>query len=340
MKSILVLFTLLGAGTSLVAQSDSGRFYQERGQADFQSRKYLTAYQSFQKSLQFDINQPDVSRQAGLAAMEMRRYEDAKKAFQQVLSQVPGDTVAVVRLVDLHFASRQWNEAIKAAEKAKQMGIGTKNDWIIAKSYYELENYGQSVAYIEQAYRTDKQNPELPYLAGKCFIEMSNYKRAAGCFEQALALDSSKPRWMYEAGLTYFAIPDDQKAAYWFERAGKAGLPRSNDFLDNLGNAYILNKQFDKGIPILEELLAKKPQDIELLYNMGEAYYKGKKYQEAIDTWDRILKQDAKHAHSLYMIGMAYQKKGEESKGKALCDQAIAIDPSLNSLKQEIGSRM
>jgi hypothetical protein len=36
------------------------------------------------------------------------------------------------------------------------------------------------------------------------------------------------------------------------------------------------------------------------------------------------------------MIGMAYQKKGDTEKGKALCDKAIALDPSLKSLKQEI----
>jgi tetratricopeptide (TPR) repeat protein len=339
MKAILMMLAVL-IGGSAVAQSDSAQYFREKGDADFQGRKFLTAYQHYQRALQFNNNQPEVSRNAGIAALEMRRYDDAKKAFQQVIAQLPTDPIAIEKLVELQFASRQWSEAIKSAEKAQQMGIGTKNDWIIAKSYYELENYGKSVAHIELAYRTDKQNAELPYLAGKCFIEMSNYKRAAGCYEQALALDSSKARWMYEAGLTYFAIPDDKKAVYWFEKASAAGLPRSNDFLDNLGNAYILNKQFEKGIPVLEELLAKKPHDIELLYNTGEAYYKGKRYQEAIDTWDRILKQDGKHAQSLYMIGMAYQKKGEESKGKALCDQAIAMDPSLNSLKQEIGSRM
>jgi hypothetical protein len=33
---------------------------------------------------------------------------------------------------------------------------------------------------------------------------------------------------------------------------------------------------------------------------------------------------------------MSYQKKGDNEKGKALCDKAIALDPSLKSLKQEV----
>jgi hypothetical protein len=36
------------------------------------------------------------------------------------------------------------------------------------------------------------------------------------------------------------------------------------------------------------------------------------------------------------MIGMAYQKKGDTQKGKAICDNAIAQDPSLKNYRQEI----
>jgi hypothetical protein len=35
------------------------------------------------------------------------------------------------------------------------------------------------------------------------------------------------------------------------------------------------------------------------------------------------------------MMGMAYQKKGATDNGRALCDKAIAMDPSLGNLKKE-----
>ena len=35
------------------------------------------------------------------------------------------------------------------------------------------------------------------------------------------------------------------------------------------------------------------------------------------------------------MIGLSYQKKGEKQKGQQLCDKAIEMDPSLNSLRQK-----
>ncbi|MDX2049232.1 MAG: tetratricopeptide repeat protein, partial [Chitinophagaceae bacterium] len=75
--------------------------------------------------------------------------------------------------------------------------------------------------------------------------------------------------------------------------------------------------------------------DIELLYGLADTYYRAGKYKEAIEYWDKVLFYDKQHARSLYMIGMSYQKKGDNQKGKALCDKAIEMDPSLQYLRQK-----
>jgi tetratricopeptide (TPR) repeat protein len=140
---------------------------------------------------------------------------------------------------------------------------------------------------------------------------------------------------MYEAGLVYYAIPDDKKAIYWFERAAAKGYNRSNDFVENLANAYLNIKNYEKGLALMQEVLQRKPADQELLYNIADAYYQTGKYQDAIDYWDKILAIDKQNASALYMIGLSYQKKGEKEKGQQLCDKAIQMDPSLKNLKEE-----
>src|SRR5690606_38648959 len=112
---------------------------------------------------------------------------------------------------------------------------------------------------------------ETPYIAGRALVELSNYKKAAGCYEQAIERDNSKANWMYEAALVYYAIPDDKKAIYWFERAAAKGYTRSNDYLENLSNAYLNIENYDKAIALLQEVLQRKPSDQEVLYNVAEA---------------------------------------------------------------------
>ncbi len=164
---------------------------------------------------------------------------------------------------------------------------------------------------------------------------MSNYKQSAGYFEKAIALDSSKVNWIYEAGLVFYAIPDYKKSLLYIELSGAKGYKRSNDYLENLGNAYINVKEYEKGIEVLKEVMKRKPSDQELIYQVAQAYFKAKKYQDAIDTWDIVLGLDKTNANVLYMIGLSYQKKGEKQKGQQLCDKAIEMDPSLNSLRQK-----
>ena len=119
------------------------------------------------------------------------------------------------------------------------------------------------------------------------------------------------------------------------ERAISKGYKATNDVMENLSNAYIEAGQPHKGIELLKQLLEKKPADLDLLWNIADAHYKMGKYPEAIEYWDRIMYYDKKHAKALYMIGLSYQKKGEKDKGQQLCDHAIAMDPSLQSLKKK-----
>ena len=145
--------------------------------------------------------------------------------------------IVIFQLAELSLNLRQWADAVKYAQKLQQLKSEKPVSFVIAKSFYEQDNFGEALKYCERAFKEDPKRAEVPYIAGRCFIEMSNYKRAAGCFEQALAIDSSRAMWMYETGLTYYAVPDDKKAIYWFEKAGAKGHPRSNDYLENLGNA-------------------------------------------------------------------------------------------------------
>jgi tetratricopeptide (TPR) repeat protein len=185
------------------------------------------------------------------------------------------------------------------------------------------------------AAKEEPSRAEIPYLLGRSYLDMSNNKIAAGFFEKAIALDSTKVNWIYEAGLVFYAVPDYKKSLTYIELAGAKGYKKTNDYLENLGNAYINVKEYDKGIAVLQEVMKRKPSDQELIYKVAQAYFKAKKYQEAIDTWDIVLGLDKTNANVLYMIGLSYQKKGEKQKGQQLCDKAIEMDPSLNSLRQK-----
>jgi tetratricopeptide (TPR) repeat protein len=323
------------AAVSLAQNADSASYFQQKGLDEKKAGRFREAEKNFDKAFQLAPSNSDILVEWGNALVEQRRYREAREKFVRAEKAGNKNSAVIENLATLSFNLRMWQEAINYAQKMQQSKIGKGTYFIIAKSYYEMENYGEALKNCELAFKEEPKRGEIPYIAGRCFIEMSNYKRAAGCYEQAIERDSSNATWMYEAGLTYYAVPDDKKAIYWFERAAAKGYKRSNDYIENLGNAYLNAGNYEKGANLLKEVLERKPGDQEILYNIADAYYRGGKYQNAIDYWDQVLTKDQKNANALYMIGMSYQKKGEKQKGQQLCDRAIQMDPSLRSLKQE-----
>jgi len=120
-----------------------------------------------------------------------------------------------------------------------------------------------------------------------------------------------------------------------FELAAERGWVKNAEYYENLAYSYMNLGDFTKSTEMLQKSLEKRPYSITVRYALAESQYKGGKYQAAIDNWDQVLQLDNKNARALYMIGMSYQKMGQKDKGTALCDKAIEMDPSLNSLKQK-----
>lgn len=339
MKNVLLILSLSLPATIFSQNKDSAAVYLQKGNEARQGRLYMVASQQYKKAIGFDAGNTDAQRGLGAVSVEMRRYPEAIQAYGEVVKKEPNDAEANENLANLYFWTRRWNDAVAAAKKMKDLKIGKNADYILGKSYAELEDYGQAYTYLQAAGKQDSANADIPYTIARGFVEMSNYRNAAPFFVKAITLDTTKPRWVYETALNYAAIPDDKTAIKYYLLAAERGYKTDNDYIENLSISYEGAGQIDKCIELLKKVLEKKPADIALLNGIAQLYYKTGKYQDAIDNWDKILGFDKQNAKALYMIGMAYQKKGDKAKGEQLCDQAIKMDPSLTSLRQQKGDK-
>ena len=316
-------------------QSDSLNRHLEEAETYRSKSQLLPAYQHYKQAHRLDSTNMEAIRGLAETAEELRYQSDAQAAYIKWLRYQPNDTAAIAHAARLSFNLRRWDDAIELSRKALTLGLGSDHEYIIAKSYFEQEHYGNALEYLERAWARDSSRGEIAFLAARSYIEMSNYRRAAGCYEQALVREPANTTWMYEAAMTYSAIPDDARAIGWYEKAAAAGYQKTNDFLENMAMSYIGTKQHGKALELIHELLKRKPEDLELLYRAGEANLKSGHYQEAINMYDKMLAIDKNQPRAVYMIGYTYIQKGEEAKGKELCERAIQMDPSLKRLREK-----
>lgn len=335
MLSCVLAFSQTPVNNTGVSNPDSSSFFLQKGLQEKQTGRRMEAFKNFEKAYKHDnTNKTVVSELAG-SYYDLRKYPQAKDTYKRLEELGDQSPATYKQLMNLSFNLKHHDDVILYANKLKKADPAEQISFYIGKIHYQQENYGQAIEYLTAASKEDERNAEAPYMIARSYADMQNYKQAIPFFQKAIELDTSKNNWIYELALIYYAIHDDKNALKYMLLAGEKGYRRDSEYLENLGIAYLNSGNLEKGVEIMDEVLKKRPSDLNVLNMVAEAYYNKGKFQQAIDYWDKVLLYDKGNASALYMIGMSYQKKGEKDKGRYLCDKAIEMDPSLSALKQK-----
>jgi tetratricopeptide (TPR) repeat protein len=328
-----VLLALIFLSSSLFAQTDSANYFLQKGLLEKQNGRRMESLKNFEKAAKFNPNDKSITTELASAYLDLHRYFQARESYKKLVDLGDASASSYKQLLKLSFDLKQYDDALLYAGKLKQADPTEKVNYYVGKVHYDRDNYGDAIKALSAAAKEDPQNAEIPYMIGHSYADMQNYKQAIPYFQKAIELDPAKPYWSYELGLIYYGMNDSKNSLKYILDAGNKGYPKDNDYMENLGIAYLDAGNLEDGVKILNELLKKRPSDFNLLNMVAEAYYFKGKYDDAMSYWDTILGYDKTSASALYMIGMCYQKKGDKAKGNQLCDKAIEMDPSLASYR-------
>jgi len=324
--------------TAINITVDSADFFLQKGLQEKQNGRRLESLKNFEKAAKYDANSKTITAELAAAYQDLRKYGNAREMYIKLVTLGDESPSTYKQLMLLSYQMKQNDDVIVYANKLKKADPSEKVNFYIGKVNYDTDNYGEAIKSLNEAAKEDPTNAEVPYMIARSYADMMNYKLAIPYFKKAIELDPKQNYWVYELGLICYAMHDDKNALKYILEAGDKGYKKDNDYLENLGIAYLNVGQLDSGVVMLNEILKRKPSDLNILNMVAEAYYYKAKYNQAIEYWDRVLEYDKENASALYMIGMSYQKKGGKEnteKGIALCDKAIELDPGLASLKQK-----
>jgi tetratricopeptide (TPR) repeat protein len=316
-------------------QTDSAGYFLQKGLDEKAKGRRLESLKYFEKAVKYDASNKAIVSELASAYMDLRRYGFARDTYKKLVELGDNSAATYKQLVTLSFQMKQHEDVLLYASSLKKIDPSEKISYYIGRVQYEQDNYGEAIKTLQDAAKEDPSNAEIPYMIAHSYADMMNYRQAIPYFEKAIALNPTQSYWIYELGLICYAMHDDKNALKYILMAGEKGYKKDNDYLENLGIAYLNVGDLEQGVTILGEILKRKPSDLNILNMVAEAYYYKGKYQLAIDYWDQVMYYDKNNASALYMIGMSYQKKGDKEKGQFLCDKAIELDPSLASLKQK-----
>ena len=336
MKNLLLTIISFFTFSQIFSQTDSARFYFKKGTDEQTAKRYLLSSKYFDKAIQFDPKFAEAYIENGRVNLEMRKLDFAKNNFEKAYQLQPDNQVTIQQLATLYFNNNQFEKAIELSGKCKNC---QELERLMAISSYKTEDYTKAIAGLEKYLAKNPNDAEATYTLGRSYLEIEDFKNAIRQYQKALALDPTKSVWMYELALQLCNSNDFPNAKKYFLMAGEAGYPKSNDYYENLGFAYINTGEIDNGLKNLTIVLSRKPNNKELLNDIAQALYSAKHYDEALSYYQKLLELNPKDANSLYMAGITFQKMGQKEKGIAMCDEAIKIDPALAKNRQKKGDQ-
>lgn len=335
MRKIVLATAVAVISTTAFAQTDSSGVYLQKALEQKAKGRRNEVVRALEKAEKFNPQNQQVVAELAIAYLDIRMLAKAREKFLQLESMGGATPATYKQLMNLNFNMRQFNDAIKYAQLVKKADAAEKTDYILGRSYYELDDLANGIKFLEAAAIAEPGNAEIPHILATAYTNMQNFKQALPYFQKAIALDTANNRYIYEMALAYYGMNDDQNALRYMLLAGEKGYKKDNEYMQNLSTALMNAGKFSEGLEMMKQTLARRPTDLGLLDMIAEACYDAGKYDEAITFYNKILAIDEKKAEALYMMGMAYQKKGQVENGRALCDKAIAMDPKLSNLKQE-----
>ena len=303
----------------------------------YQKEQYSLAYPLFKELQQASketnyINDPLVTQEINYytTVLALKQNEERAEARAVDFIELEKNNARVQQmnfhLGEFHYRQQNFADAAKYYEDA---GIANLSNREIADmkfhqgySYFTLQKFNQAKP-LFNSIRQIKEDPnyiDANYYYGFLAFRDRNYKEALESFqvvENEKTYASVVP--YYIAQIYYIQGKKDEAIAY-AEKKIKGGNAQYYDreMKLMLGHGYFERKEFNKGLPYLEDYVSTADKVTrENLYELSYSYYMAGQYTKAINGFKQLSgKDDSLSQHAMYLLGDSYLKVGEKANAR------------------------
>jgi len=199
--------------------------------------------------------------------------------------------------------------------------------------YFQRGYFEQAEASFQLALRDDPSSAEALYGLGVVYLEQGKNDAARASFERTTKLRASYPDTLPNAwnnlGLLATREGHTAEAIPYFREALRLS-PDHLVALDNLGNAYRQQKQWDEARKVLERAVAVGPQDPEANYSLGMVFAQLDDTEHAFEYLQTALKLRPAYPEALNNLGVLYLRTGRRDEAVASFEECIRVAPAFD----------
>jgi tetratricopeptide (TPR) repeat protein len=199
--------------------------------------------------------------------------------------------------------------------------------------FFQRGYLGQAEAFFQRALAEDSSSAEALYGIGSVYLNQKKNAAARDAFERCVKLHASYPDTLPDAwnNLGVLATREGRVAdsIEYFQQALKISA-RHLLSLNNLGNAYRAQKQWDDARKILELAVEIAPEDPEANYSLGMVYAQTGEMSKAYEHLQRALRAKPAYPEALNNLGILYLLTKRRDEAVSTFEQCIRVAPDFD----------
>jgi tetratricopeptide (TPR) repeat protein len=199
--------------------------------------------------------------------------------------------------------------------------------------FFQRGYLDQAEVAFQRALQSDASSAEALYGIGSVYLNQNKNAEARDTFQRAVKLKANYPDTLPDSwnNLGVIATREGRitDAVENFQQALRLN-PDHLLSLDNLGNAYRLQKLWDDAREVLEHALEVAPNDPEANYSLGMVYAQADDTAKAYEYLQRALKARPAYPEALNNLGILYLRTERRDQAIASFEECIRVAPAFD----------
>nr|WP_321260284.1 tetratricopeptide repeat protein [uncultured Pseudodesulfovibrio sp.] len=197
-----------------------------------------------------------------------------------------------------------------------------------AQLNYDYLLYRDQMQQLQRHVTQGKRSPLTDEEANELHIN------AVEALDRILAIEPSPELYLEKAGL-FWNHPEGTSRSRATLKEGLALFPDDQMLTIYLANSYIADNRVEDAINVMNEYLAKRPDDIQARERLGQMLMDAGKDAQALDVLKQIPEKE-RSADAIYIMGRVQGNLGMRKAAIASLKKAIAMDPEFSEALVEL----
>lgn len=210
-----------------------------------------------------DIDKYEVNLKHGLAAIQLKRYEDAYESLVLARTHNPDSFELNYNLGFLEYKRKNYEKAVNLLKAAyEQNGEHVQTQKYLGQAYYRLKHYKEALSTLRRAVDIQPDDKESLFAMAHTYYELGQADYAARIFSHLRADPHYGPRSALMSGSIHLKNRQPERAKTDFEvglRHEKVPQELSLELKYRLAAAHTQLQQIEQALPLLEEIYHANP---------------------------------------------------------------------------------